>query len=310
MQFNDRQLGREISRAERAHDESRGLNEPLWTLLPTTSHIIGITGPPGAGKSTLTDGLITHARRAGLKTGVLAIDPSSPFTGGAVLGDRIRMSRHSADPGVFIRSMGSRTSLGGVAGATRSAVRLLADNAVDVVILETVGVGQAELDIMHVADTVVVVVVPGLGDTVQMSKAGIMEIGDIFVVNQADRIEANKTRRDLEQALSLGEIAKRRPIVTMTTATTGDGLEGLWDHLRRHFEYLVQSGKLAERRQRGQRQEISDEVSKMISVNLRDWMQSAAFDALLKNKEQSDWSVDDLTANAVDQFLSEFGPKQ
>lgn len=303
IQLSDRELGKAISVAERAHDSGRGFNELLWTTLPKTTQIIGITGPPGAGKSTLTDKLIACARQQDLRVGVLAVDPSSPYTGGAVLGDRVRMGQHANDPGVFIRSMGSRTNPGGMAAATRSAVRLLAKNSVDIVIVETVGVGQAELDIMHVADTIVVVVVPGLGDTVQMNKAGILEIGDVFVVNQCDRPEARRCKIDLEQAIMLGYHGDVMPTVTMTQATNGEGVETLWKSIRSHFEHQVEGGQLAVRRMMGQRQEVSDQVKKKIIQKLKTWLLADEFQSLIDSKPSDIWNVDELTTHASARFL-------
>ncbi|MCC7250502.1 methylmalonyl Co-A mutase-associated GTPase MeaB [Hyphomicrobium sp.] len=304
--LSDRDMGKAISRAERADDTGESLDESLWTTLPTKTQIIGVTGPPGAGKSTLADKLIACARAQGLKVGVLAIDPSSPFSGGAILGDRVRMGGHAADPNVFIRSMGSRTNLGGLAAATRSAVRLLAENGVDVVILETVGVGQAELEIMHVADTVIVVVVPGLGDAVQMSKAGILEIADAFVVNQSDRPEAKRTKAELEQALMIGHKEGEMTTVTMTQATNGDGVDELWKIVRSHFERQVASGVLSARRLVGQRQEISDQVKKKIFRDLHAWLSGEEFLRLLHSKSSGAWTVNDLTTRASAAFLDRF----
>lgn len=301
--FSDRLLGKSISKAEFARESGHPFYEPLWTTLTEATQVVGVTGPPGAGKSTLTDKLIACARAENFKVGVLAIDPSSPFTGGAILGDRVRMSQHANDPGVFIRSMGSRTSSGGLAAATRSAVRLLADSGADVVILETVGVGQAELEIMHVADTVIVVVVPGLGDTVQMNKAGILEIGDAFVVNQSDRPEARRTKLDLEQAIMIGHRGTEMPTVTMTQATNGDGVPELWGKARRHFEKQVSTGALASRRLAGQRQEIYDEIRKGIVRNLQAWLLESEFDRLLHSRTASEWNVHELTTQASDAFL-------
>jgi LAO/AO transport system kinase len=302
--FSDREVGKAISKAERAQDAGRGLEERLWTALPNTMQIIGVTGPPGAGKSTLTDKLIMRARACSLTVGVLAIDPSSPFSGGAILGDRVRMSQHAADPGVFIRSMGTRTSLGGLAAATRSAIRLLAEYGVDIIILETVGVGQTELEIMHVADTVVVVVVPGLGDAVQMDKAGILEIGDAFVVNQSDRPEAKRTKVDLEQAIIIGHRGEEMPTVTLTRATNGDGVDELWMLVRAHFERQVANGGLLARRLVGQRQEISDQVKKKIVGDLQTWLLDDEFESLLKSKPAATWNVNDLATRAATAYVA------
>lgn len=203
---------------------------------------IGITGPPGAGKSTITSGLIGHCRERGLSVGVVAIDPSSPFSGGSVLGDRIRMQKHFLDEGVFIRSLSTRGSHGGLTRAGRDIVRLMDAAGKDVIIIETVGVGQTELDIMEVADTVVVVLVPEAGDTVQVMKAGLLEIADVFVVNKADRDGAMRMRTELEMMLSLKAVEETpkagwKTPVLMTKAAMGEGLAEVLDASFAHHEF-------------------------------------------------------------------------
>ncbi len=206
---------------------------------------VGITGPPGAGKSTLVDRLIGVARAAGVaQLGVLAVDPSSPFTGGAILGDRVRMQDHALDPGVFIRSMASRGHLGGLAVAVPEAIRVLAAVGFPFVLIETVGVGQVEVEVAGATDTTVVVLNPKWGDAVQANKAGLLETADIFVINKADRPGARETRRDLEQMLDLTALGDWRPPVLETTASTGDGVDALWDELARHERHLQEDGSL------------------------------------------------------------------
>jgi LAO/AO transport system kinase len=217
---------------------------------------LGLTGAPGAGKSTLTDRLISLARSgwpepdAGAvpQVGVLAVDPTSPFSGGAILGDRVRMGQHALDPTVFIRSMATRGHLGGLSLAVPDAVRLLGAAGIGVVIVETVGVGQMEVEIASAADTTVVVVTPGWGDSMQASKAGLLEVADVFVINKADRPGAREARRDLEQMLDLARPGAWRPEIIDTTATSGEGLADLWGAVVRHRRHLRSTGQLAARR--------------------------------------------------------------
>ncbi|MGD0379486.1 MAG: methylmalonyl Co-A mutase-associated GTPase MeaB [Acidimicrobiales bacterium] len=210
---------------------------------------IGITGPPGAGKSTLVDRLIATARAAGeAQLGVLAVDPSSPFTGGAILGDRVRMQDHALDAGVYIRSMASRGHLGGLAVAVPEAIRVLAASGFGLVLIETVGVGQVEVEVAGATDTTVVVLNPKWGDAVQANKAGLLETADIFVINKADRPGAKETRRDLEQMLDLTALHDWRPPVLETTASTGDGVSALWEEMARHERHLEERGDLQRKR--------------------------------------------------------------
>lgn len=210
---------------------------------------IGITGPPGAGKSTLTDRLIGAARAGGAEqVGVLAVDPSSPFSGGAILGDRVRMQDHATDPGVFIRSMATRGHLGGLTVAVPEAVRLLSAVGIPVILVETVGVGQVEVEVAGETDTTVVVVNPGWGDSVQANKAGLLEMADVFVVNKADRPGVKEARRDLEQMLDLSAESTWRPPIVETVAARGEGIDDLWAAIRAHRGHLVEEGLLDHRR--------------------------------------------------------------
>lgn len=221
-----------------------------------TSYTVGITGAPGAGKSTLTSALIAEVRAGGDEIAVLAIDPSSPYSGGAILGDRVRMQDHALDPGVFIRSMATRGHLGGLSLATPQAIRVLDAAAKPWVLVETVGVGQVEVEIAGSADTTIVVVNPGWGDAVQANKAGLMEIADVFVINKADRAGAAETRRDLELMLELSNLGLWRPPIIETVAMQSKGVSELWDAIGEHRSYLENSGELNERRSRRLREEL------------------------------------------------------
>ncbi len=212
------------------------------------AYTVGITGAPGAGKSTLTNRVIEVVRATGVEVGVLAIDPSSPFTGGAILGDRVRMQDHALDPGVFIRSMATRGHLGGLSLATPQAIRVLDAAGLPWVLIETVGVGQVEVEIAGSADTTVVVVNPGWGDSVQANKAGLLEIADVFVINKADRAGAEQTQRDLEDALGLATRERHRPAIVKTVAQSGEGVAELWDAIVAHRQLLESTGELEERR--------------------------------------------------------------
>ncbi|SES93657.1 LAO/AO transport system kinase [Natronincola peptidivorans] len=209
--------------------------------------VVGITGPPGAGKSTLTDKLVKRLRQENKTVGIIAVDPTSPFTGGSILGDRIRMSDLNTDPGVFIRSMGTRGHLGGLSKATLGAVKILDAYGLDYILIETVGVGQSEVDIVKAADTVVMVMVPGLGDDIQAIKAGIMEIGDVFIINKADREGADRTKTEIQMMLDFNH-GDWRPPVTKVVAIKNEGIEELVENLQEHENYLERTGKGIERR--------------------------------------------------------------
>ena len=230
--------------------------------------LIGITGPPGAGKSTLLDRLVGKYRSAGHQVGIVAVDPSSPFSGGAVLGDRIRMQSHFLDAGVFIRSLSARGRVGGLARATRDVTCLLEAFGKDVIIVETVGVGQSELDIMRLAHTVVVVLVPEAGDTIQAMKAGLLEVADVFVVNKADREGAERIKAELEGMLQLRPGSGWAVPVQLTVAIDGRGIDELAEALARHRQYLQQTGELAVRTARGRREEflasLRDEIGRRV----------------------------------------------
>jgi len=218
--------------------------------------IIGVTGPPGVGKSTTTTALISEYRGRGLRVAVLAIDPSSPFSGGALLGDRVRMQEHSTDESVFIRSMAARGHLGGLAAAAPAVMDTLLGCGFDVVLVETVGVGQSEIDIAALADTVLVLVAPGMGDGIQAAKAGILEIADIFVVNKADRDGADATARELRAMIGLGTWSGWVPPVVKTVASTGDGVSEVAETIDAHMAWMAETGEAQRRRRARIRTEI------------------------------------------------------
>jgi LAO/AO transport system kinase len=253
-----RALGRLVSLVENGAPELRRV---MKVIAPMTGQakVVGLTGAPGVGKSTVTGALVRSFRAGGLRVGVLAVDPSSPFSGGALLGDRVRMQDHATDDQVYIRSMASRGHLGGLAWATPQAVRILDAAGFDVVLIETVGVGQAEVDIASLADSSLVLVAPGLGDSIQAAKAGILEIADIFVVNKSDRPGAQEVVRDLRTMLAMasyGQGSWKPPIVT-TTAVTGGGIADLVAVIEAHGAWLDESGRRASSRRGRARQEIS-----------------------------------------------------
>ncbi len=242
-----RAVARAISLVE---DGAPDLADLSARLYPNTGSAvtIGLTGAPGVGKSTLATALVRIARREGRRVAVLAVDPTSPYTGGALLGDRVRMQEHATDPDVFIRSMATRGHLGGMALAAPEAVRILDAAGYDLVIVETVGVGQAEIEVAAATDSALVVLAPGLGDAVQMAKAGILEVADVFVVNKADRDGAAEVQRELHQMLHLGATSDWEPPILATTATDGEGVAELWLAIARHRTHLEASGALERKR--------------------------------------------------------------
>lgn len=266
------------------------------------SFIIGITGAPGAGKSTLTDALITELRRSGKTIGVLAVDPTSPFTGGAILGDRIRMQSHAEDPGVFVRSLATRGALGGLSQAAGDAIHIMEAMGKEIIIVETVGIGQQEIDIINHAHSVLVVLVPGMGDEVQTMKAGLMEIADIFVINKANRAGAKQLQMELTSMLNLSSKTDddwKPPIVTVGDAfkpeTFSEDIARLSQKIEEHHLYLQQSGKLTERMHRKAMAEINDALHacllEPVIKSLADKGELEKFAEKIKNRKADPYSV-------------------
>ncbi|WNI18159.1 methylmalonyl Co-A mutase-associated GTPase MeaB [Actinacidiphila sp. ITFR-21] len=267
-----RAVARLISLVEGA---SPRLREVMAVLAPLAggAYVVGLTGPPGVGKSTSTSALVSAYRKAGKRVGVLAVDPSSPFSGGALLGDRVRMSEHASDPGVYIRSMATRGHLGGLAWAAPQAIRVLDAAGCEVILVETVGVGQSEVEIAAQADTCVVLLAPGMGDGIQAAKAGILEIGDVYVVNKADRDGADATARELHHMLGLGESrgpADWRPPIVKTVAARAEGIDEVLEALEKHRAWMDERGVLDERRRNRAAREIETIAITALRARLAD----------------------------------------
>jgi LAO/AO transport system kinase len=294
-------LARLLSIVERGGDQARAVGRATHELAGG-AYAVGITGAPGAGKSTLTNALIDVVRSRDERVAVLAIDPSSPFTGGAILGDRVRMGDHALDDGVFIRSMATRGHLGGLAVAAPEAVRVLTVAGYPWVLLETVGVGQVEVEVVGQADTTLVVVNPGWGDAVQANKAGLMEIADIFVVNKADRPGAAETARDLNRMLDMALPGDGwRPPVVCATATTGAGVADLWQAVADHRAHILSSGDLDDRRRRRAAEELTRLVAGRLLEQARAVTASPRADELARAVAAGD--LDPWTA--ADELLDE-----
>lgn len=270
------------------HDQGKG------------AHIIGITGSPGAGKSSLVNRFIQYLRSKKLTIGIVAVDPTSPFSGGALLGDRVRMAEHFTDPGVYIRSMGTRGSLGGLARTTKEAVRLMDAYGFDVILVETVGVGQSELDIMKVADSTAVVLNPGSGDVVQVFKAGIMEIADLFIINKADLPGVSKLMTEIEGMLDLVKHdAAWRPPIAQTISTQNKGMESVWELVQKHDHYLKESGEGERKKTRILQEEVLEVVHYELMRKIEKQQKHGSWREQIERRE-----IDPYTA--ASQILLEF----
>lgn len=297
-------LSKAITAVENEYDNAVDIMTEIYSHTGN-AYVIGITGPPGAGKSTLTDKLAKEYRKRGKTIGIVAIDPTSPYSGGAILGDRIRMMDLMADEGIFVRSMATRGSLGGLSQKAGDAVKLMDAYGMDVVIVETVGVGQSEVDIVKTADTTMVVVIPGMGDDIQAIKAGILEIGDLFTINKADRDGTDKLNIEIEMMLELNpEHVSWRPPINRTIASKGIGIEAVVDSIEAHKAYLIESGRLSEIRRSRIKNEVTamlnDHVNRYIDKNV---VETKEFDELvvrMQNREIEPYSVvDDIVGKVL-----------
>lgn len=281
-------LARLITLVESRHDSVPEIFKRLDSQ-SVGSYIVGVTGPPGAGKSTLANELIGAFRKSDKKLGIIAVDPTSPFTGGAVLGDRIRMQKHTMDENVFIRSLGSRGSHGGLSRATREIIKLYSAFGMDYIMIETVGVGQTELDIIKLADTVLVVLVPEAGDAIQMMKAGLMEIGDIFIVNKADREGADKLSREIKYMLSLKAREDNWEIpVVLTRAHESQGIEEVIKEIERHKSFQTEGSLLKEKREKRREEELSLIISEIIESKISEKLKQEEAEKILNRVKKGE----------------------
>ena len=296
-------LSKAITAVENEYDDAVKI---MTEIYPHTgnAYVIGITGPPGAGKSTLTDKLAKEYRKRGKTVGIVAIDPTSPYSGGAILGDRIRMMDLTADEGIFVRSMATRGSLGGLSQKAGDAVKLMDAFGMDVIIVETVGVGQSEVDIVKTADTTMVVVIPGMGDDIQAIKAGILEIGDLFTINKADREGVDKLNIEIEMMLELNqESVEWRPPINRTVASKDEGITEVVDSIEEHKKFLFQTGRIEKIRANRIKSEVTamvnDRISRYVDAKVVATEEFAKTITRLQNREIDPYSVVDKIVDSV-----------